>query len=41
MDAGLVRVVLKCALPALLLFILEIWALCRIAARSDDKLGQR
>lgn len=41
MDAGLVRVVLMCALPAVVVFLLQIWALCVVAARSDDDLGQR
>jgi len=40
MDAGLIRLIVLGAVVAVV-FALEVWALCVVAARSDDDLGQR
>lgn len=39
-DAGLVRMLALGAVVAVV-FALEVWALCVVAAQADDDLGQR
>lgn len=40
MDAGLIRLIVLGAVFAVV-FALEVWALCRVAAQADDAMGER
>lgn len=40
MDAGLIRLIVLGAVFAVV-FGVQIWALCVVAAQADDALGQR
>ena len=40
MDAGLIRLIVLGAVFAVV-FGAQVWALCRVSARSDDAMGLR